>query len=278
MEGTVVTTQLETSVRKADPLIAVEKVSIGYSGRVAVEQIDLTVGPNEFVSIIGPSGCGKSTLLHVLSGINQPISGSITIRGVDATGTVGSKLRVGYVFQDHRLLPWRSVAENLNIAMKNADVPRSEWASTRQRYLSLLHVADYESAMPMNLSGGQRQRVSIARAMCVRPDAVLMDEPFSGLDEVTARTIRRQLDATRTAEHPATVFVTHSIREALYLSDRVVMLSRGPARVIKEISVDFPRPRSYDDPRIVELEQRIVAEVLEQWEIEAPISDQESRP
>ncbi|WP_395312254.1 ABC transporter ATP-binding protein [Mycobacterium sp. AMU20-3851] len=262
------TAQLDTTVYSADPLINVEGVSIGYPGRVAVERIDLAVRPNEFVSIIGPSGCGKSTLLHVLSGINEPIAGSIAIRGFDATGSVGSKLKVGYVFQDHRLLPWRSVAENLNIAMKNAGVPKADWAESRRRYLSLLHVADYESSMPMNLSGGQRQRVSIARALCVQPDVVLMDEPFSGLDEVTARTIRRQLDCTRTAEHPATVFVTHSIREALYLSDRMLILSRGPARVIKEVTVDLPRPRLYDDPRILEMEQRVVSEVLEQWEID----------
>lgn len=259
------TAQVE-SVTNSEPFIHIDDVSIGYAGNVAVERIDMSIRQGEFVSVIGPSGCGKSTLLHLLSGLLEPVRGGVTVRGVDATGSVGSALKVGYVFQDHRLLPWRTIAQNLDIAMKNAGVPRSEWADRRSRYLSLLHVSDHEASFPMRLSGGQRQRASIARALAVSPDVVLMDEPFSGLDEVTARTIRRELDASRTDKDPTTVFVTHSIREALYLSDRVIMLSRGPARVIKEIVMDLPRPRAYDDATITEMEREIVGEVLEQWE------------
>lgn len=261
------TVQKDLPTARGDALITVDDVSIGYSGKVAVDKVDLSVQPGEFVSIIGPSGCGKSTLLHLLSGLNEPLRGSVSVRGVDSTGSMGAALRVGYVFQDHRLLPWRTVAQNLDIAMKNAGVPQGQWAERRGRYLSLLHVADHEASFPLRLSGGQRQRVSIARAMAVSPDIVLMDEPFSGLDEVTARSIRRELDGSRTTDDPATVFVTHSIREALYLSDRVVMLSRGPAHVIKDIVVDIPRPRAYDDEAIAELERTIVDEVLEQWEV-----------
>lgn len=260
------TVQDAGSITREEALVTVDDVSIGYSEKVAVEKVDLSVQPGEFVSIIGPSGCGKSTLLHLLSGLNEPLRGRVSVRGVDSTGSMGGALKVGYVFQDHRLLPWRTVAQNLDIAMKNAAVPQEEWAQRRSRYLSLLRVADHEGSFPLRLSGGQRQRVSIARAMAVSPDIVLMDEPFSGLDEVTARSIRRELDASRQRQDPATVFVTHSIREALYLSDRVVMLSRGPAHVIKEIVVDIPRPRAYDDETIVDLEKTIVDEVLEQWE------------
>lgn len=262
------TVHKDVSTTRGQALITVEDVSIGYSGKVAVDKVDLSVQAGEFVSIIGPSGCGKSTLLHLLSGLNAPLRGSVSVRGVDSTASMGSALKVGYVFQDHRLLPWRTVAQNLDIAMKNADVPQGEWAQRRSRYLSLLHVADHEASFPLRLSGGQRQRVAIARAMAVSPDVVLMDEPFSGLDEVTARTIRRELDGSRTSEDPATVFVTHSIREALYLSDRVIMLSRGPAHVLKEISIDVPRPRAYDDRTIAELERTIVDEVLEHWEVQ----------
>lgn len=262
------TAHKDAPATRGDALITVDDVSIGYADKVAVEKVDLTVQPGEFVSIIGPSGCGKSTLLHLLSGLNEPLRGSVSVRGVDSTGSMGSALKVGYVFQDHRLLPWRTVAQNLDIAMKNAGVPQGEWSGRRARYLSLLHVADHEASYPLRLSGGQRQRVSIARAMAVSPDAVLMDEPFSGLDEVTARTIRRELDGSRSDEDPATIFVTHSIREALYLSDRVIMLSRGPAHVIKEIVVDIPRPRAYDDETLADLERTIVDEVLEQWEVQ----------
>src|SRR5699024_3065630 len=192
LEGQVMTVQKDLPTARGDALITVDDVSIGYSGKVAVDKVDLSVQPGEFVSIIGPSGCGKSTLLHLLSGLNEPLRGSVSVRGVDSTGSMGAALKVGYAFQDHRLLPWRTVAQNLDIAMKNAGVPQGQWAERRGRYLSLLHVADHEASFPLRLSGGQRQRVSIARAMAVSPDIVLMDEPFSGLDEVTARSIRRE--------------------------------------------------------------------------------------
>jgi len=252
------------------PFLQLDDIGISYDSRTAVERIDLTVGESEFVSVIGPSGCGKSTLLHVLSGLNTPQRGSVRLRSADITSEVGAHLRAGYVFQDHRLLPWRTVTQNIEIAMKAAGVPKVEWAQRIQRYLTLLHVADHAQAWPMSLSGGQRQRVSIARALAVDPDMVLMDEPFSGLDEVTGRTIRVQLDALRVTSRTPTIFVTHSIREALYLSDRVLVLSRGPARVLREVVVPLERPRTYGDPRLAELEATLIEQVLDDWEIETP--------
>jgi ABC-type nitrate/sulfonate/bicarbonate transport system ATPase subunit len=182
------------------------------------------------------------------------------------TGDVGKRLRTGYVFQDHRLLPWRTVRRNIEIAMHSAGVPRTEWAGRITKYLALLQVSDHADAWPMNLSGGQRQRVSIARALATEPDLVLMDEPFSGLDEVTGRTIRIELDRMRLASATPTLFVTHSIREALYLSDRILVLSRGPATVLKELVVPLPRPRSYGDPQLAAMEEDLVADVLKVWE------------
>lgn len=243
-----------------------EGISISYGSKTAVRDIDLRIGEDEFVSIIGPSGCGKSTLLHVLAGLKTPSAGHITYQSTDVTDHVGRRLRTGYVFQDHRLLPWRSVRRNIEIAMRSAGVPKSEWMSQIERYLSLLQVGEHIDALPMNLSGGQRQRVSIARALAVRPDLVLMDEPFSGLDEVTGRMIRVELDRMRLTSATPTLFVTHSIREALYLSDRILVLSRGPATVLKEVEVNLPRPRSYGDPRLAQLEEELVDEVLQVWE------------
>ncbi|MGE0217490.1 ABC transporter ATP-binding protein [Mycolicibacterium sp.] len=241
-------------------------ISIAYDGKVAVRGIDLRIGEGEFVSIIGPSGCGKSTLLHVLAGLKQPETGRITYRSADVTAEVGKRLRTGYVFQDHRLLPWRTVRRNIEIAMHSGGVPKSEWAGRITKYLALLQVSDHIDAWPMNLSGGQRQRVSIARALAVEPDLVLMDEPFSGLDEVTGRTIRIELDRMRSASATPTLFVTHSIREALYLSDRILVLSRGPATVLEEVVVPLPRPRQYGDPVLVRMEEELVNDVLKVWE------------
>lgn len=258
------TTQLQDEA--VSPFLDLADISIRYGDRVAVERVDFALGAEEFVSIIGPSGCGKSTLLHVLAGLKTPARGTITQHGEDVTGTVGKALRAGYVFQDHRLLPWRSVRKNIEVAMKAAGVAQELWAERIERYLALLHVSDFIDAFPMNLSGGQRQRVSIARALAVEPDVVLMDEPFSGLDEVTGRAIRVELDRLRTETQTPTLFVTHSIREALYLSDRVLVLSRGPARKLHEVEVSLPRPRQYGDPRLVALEEELVARVLSVWE------------
>ncbi|WP_370499952.1 ABC transporter ATP-binding protein [Mycolicibacterium sp. jd] len=241
-------------------------ISIAYGDKTAVRDIDLRIGEDEFVSIIGPSGCGKSTLLHVLAGLKSPAAGQIAYRATDVTADVGKRLRTGYVFQDHRLLPWRTVRRNIEIAMRSAGVPKTQWDGQIERYLALLQVGEHIDTLPMNLSGGQRQRVSIARALAVRPDLVLMDEPFSGLDEVTGRTIRVELDRMRMTSATPTLFVTHSIREALFLSDRILVLSRGPATVLKQIEVTLPRPRSYGDPRLVRLEEELVNEVLQVWE------------
>jgi ABC-type nitrate/sulfonate/bicarbonate transport system ATPase subunit len=262
------TVHLESSPAAAEQMnfLDLEGISITYGEKTAVRDIDLRIGENEFVSIIGPSGCGKSTLLHVLAGLKSPATGQITYKSADVTADVGKRLRTGYVFQDHRLLPWRSVRRNIEIAMRSAGVPKAEWDSQIEQYLALLQVREHIDALPMNLSGGQRQRVSIARALAVRPDLVLMDEPFSGLDEVTGRTIRVELDRMRQTSATPTLFVTHSIREALFLSDRILVLSRGPATVLKEITIDLPRPRAYGDPRLVKLEEELVSEVLQVWE------------
>jgi len=249
------------------PFLDLRGVVIKHGERTAVAGVDLTVAPGEFLALIGPSGCGKSTLLHVLAGLRRAPSGELRLNGSPATADLSDKLRVGYVFQDHRLLPWRTVAQNITIAMKSAGVPKNEWDARVDRYLGMLRVGEFRDSWPMRLSGGQRQRVSIARALAVDPDVVLMDEPFSGLDEVTARAMRLELSRLREVSSVPTVFVTHSIKEALFLADRVVTLSHGPARVLKELPVTLPRPRRYEDPEFGLLEAAVVADVLKEWEL-----------
>lgn len=250
--------------------IEVRDLKVSYDGRrEALASVDLHVADREFVAILGPSGCGKSTMLQVLSGLLQPVSGSATIDGTDVTKPADDRPRVGYVFQDHRLLPWRTVEENIELVLAAADIPRTEWDARIDRYLNMLHIGDYRKAWPMQLSGGQRQRVSIARALAIDPAVVLMDEPFSTLDEVTARTMRQQL-VDLWQETPRTiVFVTHSIREAIFLADRIVILTQGPAALLEDVKVPIARPRRYEDAEITELESRIVDRVMGVWGYEA---------
>jgi NitT/TauT family transport system ATP-binding protein len=234
-------------------------------GVLAVDHVSLEARPGEFVSIVGPSGCGKSTLLQVLSGLLTPVSGEATIDGKDVTGGGKDSPRVGYVFQDHRLLPWRTVAQNIELAMAAAEIPKSEWNGRVDRYLEMLQIDAHRDAWPMRLSGGQRQRVSIARALAIDPAVVLMDEPFSTLDEVTARVMRQQLVELWQESGHAVVFVTHSIREAVFLADRIFVLTAGPARLIEALEVPVPRPRLYEDAALTELEAQIVERVMAVW-------------
>lgn len=250
------------------PFISLDNITIGYGDHTAVRDITLTIGSSDFLCLIGPSGCGKSSLLHVVAGLRQARDGSLRLSGKTVDNGLSDQIRVGYVFQDHRLLPWRTVRQNIEIAMKSAGIPRSEWEGRVTRYLSMLQVGQFADSWPLRLSGGQRQRVSIARALAIDPDVVLMDEPFSGLDEVTGRAMRQELVSLWQETQIPIVFVTHSIREALFLADRVVVLSRGPATVVKEITVPVQRPRAYEDPELAELEASVVADVVNEWGID----------
>lgn len=254
--------------------VSVQNLQVSYpNGRLAVAGLDINVGRTEFVAILGPSGCGKSTLLQVLSGLLQPSSGSASIAGANVAAGSAERPRVGYVFQDHRLLPWRTVRQNLEIVLSAAEVPRAEWAERIERYLSMLQVEPYADSWPMQLSGGQRQRVSIARALAIDPAVLMMDEPFSTLDEVTARQMRLQLSELWQSRPRAVLFVTHSIREAVYLADRIIILTKGPATLLEDVTVPIARPRSYEDPALAAFESDIVARVMTQWSDDQPTGD-----
>jgi NitT/TauT family transport system ATP-binding protein len=253
-------------VSVVEDFIAVRDLEVSYDGqKQAVANLDLSIRRGEFVAVLGPSGCGKSTLLQVLSGLLKPVAGTATIDGKDVTSGDKDCPRVGYVFQDHRLLPWRTVAQNIELAMASAGIPKSDWSQRIDRYLKLLQIEPHRDSWPMRLSGGQRQRVSIARALAIDPAVVLMDEPFSTLDEVTARVMRQQLVELWQESGHAVVFVTHSIREAVFLADRIFVLTAGPARLIEALEVPVPRPRLYEDAALTELEAQIVDRVMTVW-------------
>lgn len=256
-------------VDSTQPFIEVENLTTGYEPGVPVlNDVSLSVRKGEFVCILGPSGCGKSTLLSTLSGLMTPMEGSIRIDGHDlyrGGSRVGEEPRLGYVFQDHRLLPWRTVSQNISLVLKAAGIPEVGHEEIIRGYLSMLHIEQFYDSWPLNLSGGQRQRVSIARALAVDPLYVLMDEPFSTLDEVTARTMRQELLEVWAESGKTIIFVTHSIREAVFLADRIFGLTSNPGRLYRTIDVDVPRIRSYEDIKLAQLEAEIIADLLTEW-------------
>lgn len=254
-----------------DDYIRIENLSFWYRDvRVpAIRGVDLAVAKGEFACIVGPSGCGKSTLLSILSGLFTPQQGTVTVDGrtlFDGGRRVAEEFsRCGYMFQDPRLLPWRTVRQNIALALDASRIDQKTWDDTIQRHLKMLRLDGYEDAWPLNLSGGQRARVAIARALAIEPAFILMDEPFSTLDEVTGRFLRRELLDLWQRTGVTIVFVTHSIREAVYLSDHTYLMTAGPGEIFGRETIDLPRPRLYEDPRLTEIEGRMVGMVLDKW-------------
>ncbi|WP_434286892.1 ABC transporter ATP-binding protein [Celeribacter sp. SCSIO 80788] len=240
-------------------------LGVSYGESEAVAQLDFDIRRGEFVAILGPSGCGKSSMLNVISGLRAPSKGRVLVEEEELFTARSKPPRLGYVFQSHRLLPWRTVRQNLEIALAASEVPRNTWEARIDEILAILHISQFKDAWPMRLSGGQRQRVSIARALLVDPSYILMDEPLSTLDEVTARSLRQELTGICQRTNATVVFVTHSIREAVFLADRILILTKGPARIFEDYKVPLERPRDYDDARIAEVEADIIRRVQAPW-------------
>ena len=220
-----------------------------------LEEVAWTTDENDFVAILGPSGCGKSTLLNIIAGLEPPTAGSVTV------GEPGAATNVCFVFQEPRLLPWRTARKNMEIALEGKGVPKREWDDRVGRYLDLVGLEEFEDEYPRSLSGGMKQRVSLARAMAVEPDVILMDEPFSSVDEITARTLREDLVDIWQDQDRTIVFVTHNAIEATYLANRVLVMSHRPSSILLEHEVDIERPRSIDDPALVQLAERFVEQL-----------------
>jgi NitT/TauT family transport system ATP-binding protein len=211
---------------------------------LALDHINLQVRAGEFVCIVGPSGCGKSTLLHLIAGLHPQTSGQILIDGKPVQGPGTDRLMI---FQEHALFPWLTVGQNVEFGMKMKGVSKAEREEKTRYYLRLVHLAKFEKSYIHQLSGGMRQRVAIARALATEPDVLLMDEPFCALD--SGRTI---------------IFVTHNVREAVRLGDRVVLLTFRPGRVKSEFPVDLPRPRQLEDPTVARAAREILDELRDE--------------
>ena len=225
---------------------------------VVLHDISLTVDEGKFVSIVGPSGCGKSTLLNVIAGIESYERGTVTIH--PKAGRTASEPRIGYVFQSPRLLNWLTVENNIHFVLEAQSLPRRRWRELVAKNLEMVGLAGQERNYPLNLSGGMQQRVAIARALAIEPDILLMDEPFSHLDAITARKMRFDLMEISRRAKPTILFVTHDLSEAAFLSDSIYMMTTKPARIFKRVAIDIPRPRTPEDSTIMDLERTLVRE------------------
>jgi NitT/TauT family transport system ATP-binding protein len=212
---------------------------------VALENIQLTVQDGEFVTILGPSGCGKTTLLRVIAGLETYTSGTLTLSG-DAIMGPGPKR--GMVFQEYSLFPWKTVLGNVMFGLRMQGAPREDAKKKANEYLDLVGLSDFKNSYPFELSGGMKQRVAIARALANEPEVILMDEPFGALDAQTRNNLQNELLRIWQEEKRTIIFVTHSVDEAVFLSDRIVILSKHPGTIKKEIKMTIPRPRDRTRP------------------------------
>ena len=205
-----------------------------------LEDINLTVSPGEFVSIVGSSGCGKSTLLRLIIGLEEEYRGDILLDGAPITGT---SLERGIVFQEHRLFPWLTVEQNVGLGLLNAPLSQQEKNASIQSHIELVGLKGFEKAHPYQLSGGMAQRVAIARALVNKPEILLLDEPFGALDALTRAHLQQELHRIWQAEGITMILVTHDVEEAVYLGDKVVVMEPRPGRIRRIVPVELAHPR-----------------------------------
>ena len=227
----------------------------------ALTGVDLEVAEREFVCLLGPSGCGKSTLLNIVAGFLAPTTGRVLVDGRPVTGPGADR---GVVFQEYVLFPWLTVNGNVEFGLKLRGAPADERQRTVARYLELVGLAAHAAKFPSQLSGGMKQRVAIARALANNPAIILMDEPFGALDAQTREVLQDELSRIQRVEHKTIVFVTHSIREAVYLADRIVVMTSAPGRIKQVFDVKLPEVRDRFAPEFTRYESEITRVVKEE--------------
>ena len=226
----------------APPIVEFREVTKRFGdGPLVLDRVTFAAAPGDFISIIGPSGCGKSTLLRLVAGLSPVTTGTLTVDGMTPDDAAAE---LAFVFQEPTLLPWLTVAQNIELPQKLRGAPPADRVATRQRVLDLVRLAERADAFPRQLSGGQKMRVSLARALALTPKILLLDEPFGALDEMTREHLNEELLAIREQEAWTAFFVTHSVAEAVFLSNRVLVMSANPGHLHTEIAVPFPYPRT----------------------------------
>ncbi|EQB02256.1 hypothetical protein L288_16985 [Sphingobium quisquiliarum P25] len=231
---------------------------IGGAPRKILDNINLDVRPGEFVSIVGASGCGKSTLLRLIAGLDTDYSGELRLDGERIATT---SLDRGIVFQDHRLFPWMTLEQNVELALLNTGTPKARRAQIAADHIALVNLKGFEKAYPHQLSGGMAQRAAIARALVTEPKLLLLDEPLGALDALTRVHVQNELQRIWMAQRSTMVMVTHDVEEALYLGDRVIVMSPNPGRIRRIVEVDLPHPRDRRAPLLHRLKDEILAEL-----------------
>lgn len=233
------------------PVVSLENLGFRYPGSTnwVIDDLSLAIEQNEFVAIVGGSGVGKSTILRIIAGLIDPQKGGVTIAADRQPGT----RRRALVFQDGRLMPWRTVSANIELGLEGLDLQRKEVQQRTAEVLDLTGLSEFADRWPYQLSGGQAQRVGIARALAVRPRILLMDEPFSAVDALTRRRLQAELERIWDHSGAAVAFVTHDIEEAVFLADRVVVLGGQPATIVANVDVPFARPRSRNSQEIFKM-------------------------
>ena len=246
----------------ASPLIVVDHVSKVYgNGTVALADISFEVFEGQFVCLVGPSGCGKSTLLRVIAGLGPISSGEVLVEGLEPRRARREKADTAFVFQDATLMPWRSVLANVELPLELRGVSGAERRQAALQALDTVGLTDVARSYPRELSGGMRMRVSLARALAAHPRLLLMDEPFGALDEITRQRLNGELLRICALAGWTVVFVTHNVFEAVFLSSRILVMSRRPGRIVAEVPVDLPYPREPDVRTSAEY-SKLVGEVV----------------
>jgi sulfonate transport system ATP-binding protein len=250
----------------APPKVWLRQVSLSYPAAngnrlLALDEIDLKVQPGEFLCIVGPSGCGKSTLLHIIAGLQSPTSGGVLVDDKPVDGPATDRI---LIFQELGLFPWLTVADNVEFGMKMKGIPKRDRKLKVGHYLRMVQLSQFKDSYIHQLSGGMRQRVALARALATEPDVLLMDEPFAALDAQTRDLLHDELERIWAETGRTIIFVTHNVREAARLGDRVVLLTFRPGRIKREFAVDLPRPRQIEDAAVAGAAREILGELREE--------------
>jgi NitT/TauT family transport system ATP-binding protein len=243
--------------------IEITGVCKAFGGSIILQDINLEIKDGEFICLLGPSGCGKSTLLNLIAGLDSPTSGSLKIDGEPIVKPGPDR---GMMFQESALFPWLNVLDNVTFGMKLAKLDKAEQEKRAGKYLDMVNLSGYREYNIYQLSGGMKQRAALARALTLDSKALLMDEPFAALDKQTKNILREELEKIWEITRRTFIYVTHSVEEAMFFADRIVMMSALPGQIKRIIEINIPRPRRIDDSEFVHIRAEILKELRSEVE------------